>query len=70
MSIIEQDTTSKGQINELFSEPLPEFDVGNNKKYKVEAIKNSAVYAQEVERHLSGLYYLISWKGYSEEKNT
>ena len=56
-------------MNELFLEPEPEFDVSNNKEYKVEAIKDSAFYAKEIKGHLPGLYYLVSWKGYSEEKN-
>ena len=39
-------------------------------EYKVEAIWDSAVYGRESESgHLSGLYYLIAWKRYSEEKN-
>ena len=60
MSLLEQDTIKKGRINELFPELEPEFDAGDNKKYKVEAIIDSAVYVKEVERHLPGLYYLIS----------
>ena len=48
-----------------------EFEPGNNnKKYKVKAIRNSAVYAKKVDRHPLGLYYLVTWKGYSEEENT
>ena len=57
-------------MNELFPKPEPKFDAGNNKEYKVEAIIDSAVYAKEAERHLPGLYYLVSWKGYLEEKST
>ena len=57
-------------MNELFSEPEPEFDTGDNKEYEVEAIIDSAVYAKEVEGHLPSLYYLVSWKGYLEEKST
>ena len=57
-------------MNELFPEPEPEFDAGNNKKYEVEAIKDSAVYAKETEGYLLGLYYLVSWKGYPEEEST
>ena len=57
-------------MNELFSEPEPEFDAGDNKEYKVEAIIDSAIYAKEAERHLLGLYYLVSWKGYPEEEST
>ena len=55
-------------MNELFLEPEPNFDVGNNKKYEVEAIIDSAIYAKEAEKHLPGLYYLVFWKGYPEEK--
>ena len=47
-----------------------EFEVGNNKEYKVEGIWDSAVYARELARQLLGLYYLVLWKGYSEEENT
>ena len=57
-------------MNKLFLEPEPEFDTGNNKEYKVEAIINSAIYTKEAEKHLLGLYYLVSWKGYPEEKST
>ena len=40
-------------------------------EYKVETIWDSAVYIRESESgHLSGLYSLISWKGYPEKKNT
>ena len=60
----------KGRMNELFPKPEPEFDTGNDKEYKVEAIKDSAVYAKEAEGYLPGLYYLVSWKSYSEKKNT
>ena len=68
--MLEQDTTRKGRINELFLEPEPEFDASNNKKYEVEAIKNSAIYAKEAKGHLLGLYYLVSWKRYPEEEST
>ena len=50
---------------------MPEFEPGDgDKKYEVEAIRNSAVYAKETDRYLRGLYYLIAWKGYSKEENT
>ena len=42
---------------------------GDGEEYKVEAICESPVYARESEGHLPGLYYLVSWKVYSEEKN-
>ena len=64
MSPLEQDTTKKGRE---FS--VPEFEPGNNKEYEVEAIRDSAVYAKKVDRHLSGLYYLVTWTGYPEEES-
>ena len=56
-------------MNELFPEPEPEFDAGNNKEYEVEAIIDIAVDAKEVERYLPGLYYLVSWKSYPEKES-
>ena len=47
-----------------------EFEAGDDKKYKVEKIRDSAVYAMELEMgHLPGLYYLVDWKSYPEEEN-
>ena len=53
-------------------ENVTEFEAGsNNEEYEVEGIWDSAVYAKEsTTGHLPGLYYLVSWKGYPEEKNT
>ena len=45
------------------------FEADNNKKYKVDSIWDSAVYTKESADQLLGLYYLIWWKSYSEEKN-
>ena len=67
MSLLEQDTTRKGRE---FSVPEFELEPGDDKEYEVEAIRDSAVYAKEVDRHLPGLYYLVAWKGYPEEKST
>ena len=36
MSLLKQDTTRKGRINEFL--PVPEFEAGDDKKYKIEAI--------------------------------
>ena len=47
-------------MNELFPELEPEFDTSNSKEYKIEAIKNSAIYTKEAKRHLPDLYYLVS----------
>ena len=65
MSLLEQDTTRKKRE---FS--LPKFELGNNKEYKVEAIKDSAVYIKEANKHSLGLYYPVAWKDYLEEENT
>ena len=47
-----------------------EFEASNNKEYEIDGIQDSAVYARESARQLPELYYLVSWKGYSEEENT
>lgn len=49
------------------------FDIGTNesRKYKVEAIWNSAVYTRELELgHLARLHYIVLWKSCLKEKNT
>ena len=48
---------------------IPEFEIGNNKKYKVETIQKSAIYIKKVNGHLLKLYYLIIWKSYLEKIN-
>ena len=71
VSLLEQDTTRKGRVDEEVRQM--EFDTGDDEsgEYKVEAIRDSTLYARESESsHLPGLYYLVSWKGYLEEKNT
>ena len=70
MSLLELDITRKGQINELFPESEPEFDNGDNMDHKLEVIKNSVVSAKKADGYLSGLYNLVFWKSYLEEKNT
>ena len=47
-----------------------EFEASDNKEYKVESIKDSAVYAKESAGQLLELYYLVLWKGYPEKENT
>ena len=63
--LLNQDTIRKKRINKL-----TEFDVDDDKEYEVKAIYDSAVYVKEVDRHLPGLYYLVAYKSYPEEKNT
>ena len=69
MSLLEQDTTRKGQVHK---ENAEELDAGDNSgEYEVEAIWDSTVYARESESgHLPGFYYLVLWKRYLEEENT
>lgn len=43
---------------------MPEFEVGNDKKYEVETIRDSTVYSKEVDGYLLELYYLVIWKDY------
>ena len=59
VSLLELINTRKGQV----SKKLPKSDANdeNSKEYKVEAIWDSAVYANKSESgHLSGLYYLVA----------
>ena len=47
-----------------------EFEVGNIKKYKMEAIWNNIIYGNKAECHLSSLYYLVAGMRYPKEENT
>ena len=48
-----------------------EFEASNDKKYGVDGIRDSAVYAKESRTsQLPGLYYLVLWKSYPEKENT
>ena len=45
-----------------------EFETSNNKNYKIDGIWNNTVNVKELATEkLSGLYYLILWKGYPEK---
>ena len=67
MLLLERNIIRKKQV-----EKIPKLDAGNNdsKEYKVEAICNSIVYSNKLKSYPLELYYLVAWKGYSEEKNT
>ena len=70
LSLLEQDTTRKGRVDKNDAAKL-DAGKGEGGEYEMEAICDSVVYAQESELgYLSGLYYLVSWKGYPEEENT
>ena len=68
MSLLEQDSTRKGRVYEENAEKL---DAGDDSgEYEVEVIRDSTVYVRVSESgHLSGLYYLVSYKRYPEEEN-
>ena len=67
MSLLQQDTTRKGNVDENETE----LDTGDNegREYEVEAICDSAIYARESTSHLPGLYYLVFGRNYLEEEN-
>ena len=54
VSLLEQDITRKGRE---FS--VREFEPGDDNKYEVEAIRDSAIYAKKANKHLLELYYLV-----------
>ena len=65
MSLIDQTTTKKRQIDKK----ITELEVGNSKEYKLETIWDNAVYAKNTKDQLPGLYYLVAWKKYPKEEN-
>lgn len=68
--MLKQDITSNKQVNKLL-ELQPKLDIKKNQEYKVEEIKKSTVHTNKVVKsQLLGLYYSISWKGYSQAKDT
>ena len=56
--LLKQDTTSKKQVD---IKDVTELDTNknDNRKYKVESIHNSAIYAKKSMGHLLRLYYLV-----------
>ena len=68
ISLLEQNISRKKRVDKRVTEI--ELEAGDSKEYKVEVIRDSAVYANEAEDHLPDLYYLVAWKRYFEEKNT
>ena len=67
VSLLEQNTTKKRRVDKK----AMKLNAGNNEEHEIEAIWDSAIYAQKSESsHLPGLYYLLFWKGYSKKENT
>ena len=57
MSLLEEDTTKKGQVDE--NAIKLDFNDNKNRKYKIEVIYDSVVYMKESVSHLSVFYYLV-----------
>ena len=49
---------------------MMKFEADNSKEYKMEVIRDNAVYTNKAEDHLLGLYYLVAWKRYPKKENT
>ncbi len=59
--LLKQNITRKERVDsKALLEPKKEFEVGDNKEYEVEAIIDSAVYGQQANNQMPGLYYLVS----------
>lgn len=54
--LLEKDIIRKKWINKFL---VPEFEVGDNNKYKVETIQDSAIHNKKADGYLPKLYYLI-----------
>lgn len=71
MSLLKQDITKKGQVNNSNITALLKLDKGDNQEYMFDAICESEIYAKEWDSsHLLGLYYLVLWKSYPKKENT
>ncbi len=61
MSLLEQDTIRKGRVDsKALPESEKEFEARDNKEYEVGAIIDSAMYGQQANNEMQGLYYLVS----------
>ena len=57
VTLLKQNTTKKGQVNN--TQLNFEFKASDNKKYKIESIRDSAIYAKKLAEQLPELYYLV-----------
>lgn len=55
----------KEQVNKFLK---PKFNVREDKKYEIKAIKDCTIYNKAVDGQLLELYYLISLKSYSKDE--
>lgn len=58
MLLLKEDIIKKGRVNKSLKLEL-KLNIENNIEHKVEAIKDSAVYAIKTIGQLSGSYYLV-----------
>ena len=58
MLLLVQDITKKERVDKRVTKL--DFEAGNSKEYKVEAIWDSAIDAKELEDHPPGFYYLVA----------
>lgn len=64
--MLKQDITKKEVVNEFFKLKL---NLREDKKYQIEAMKDSAVYNEVAKDQLLELYNLISQKNYPENES-
>ena len=63
MSLLEQNTTKRRQVNKLLKLELEqEPNVEDDKKYEIKKIYNNKIYVKEVVSKLLGIYYYVFWK--------
>lgn len=56
MSPLKYETTKKGQVNKFLEQ---KFEVGEDKQYMIEAIRDGGIYNKSSEYALLGLSYLV-----------
>ena len=66
--MLEQDTTKKGQVNDMQLDF--KFEIGDDKKYDVVDIWDSTAYTRKSVGQLPRFYYLVLWKSFSEKDNS
>ena len=69
MSVLEKNTFGPERLDKKVIK-LEFKPASNSKKNEMEAILDSAIYANKAKDHLPGLYHLVAWKKYPEEENT
>lgn len=70
--LLKWDTIKREQIDKKLAnlDTNLKLDLKNDKKYKVESIKDNAIYVKKAQCQLLGLYYLIFYKRFPKEEDT